>query len=190
MSDKINFIDENWCLFLDRDGVINQLLPNRYVTNLEEWVYEPNVIWALKKLTNYFKHTIVVTNQQGIGKGIMTEEQLTIIHDKLKNDVIKAGGKIDEIYHAPYLAKQHHTWRKPGTGMAKQAQKDFPAIDFKQSIMVGDFVTDMKFAHKLGMIKIFISKKLKKPNEVDVDYCFNNLSEFCNMLIGKKIIEL
>lgn len=187
MNSRIGDINKKWSLFLDRDGVINELLPGRYVTNLKEWTYTANALWALKKLTKYFKHTVIVTNQQGIGKGIMTEEQLAEIHNNLIKDVAKEGGKIDKIYHAPQLAKHHHTWRKPRTGMAKQAQKDFPAIEFKQSIMVGDFITDMKFGDKLGMIKVFISKTLSPPNEVKVDYCFDSLSAFCIFLIDEKV---
>lgn len=190
MDSKIENINKNWSLFLDRDGVINELLPGQYVTNWKDWEYTPNALWALKKLTNYFKHTVIVTNQQGIGKGIMTEAQLAEIHNNLLSDVSEKGGKIDKVYHAPQLAKHHHTWRKPRTGMAKQAQKDFPLIEFKQSIIVGDFVTDMKFGDKLGMIKVFISKELNKPNEVEVDYCFMNLLAFCNFLIDNKHIEV
>jgi len=190
MQGRIGELNKNWSLFLDRDGVINELLPGRYVSNWKDWTYTPKALWALEKLTNYFKHTVVVTNQQGIGKGLMSEEQLAIIHNNVLKDVTHSGGKIDKIYHAPQLAKHHHTWRKPRTGMAKQAQVDFPAIDFKQSIMVGDFVTDMKFAQKLGMIKVFISKTLNKPNEVEVDYCFTNLAEFCSILIDHKNINV
>jgi len=188
MQVRIEELSENWSLFLDRDGVINELLEGRYVSDLKDWTYTPNALWALEKLTNYFKHTVIVTNQQGIGKGIMTEEQLAEIHNNLMKDVAIEGGKIDKIYHAPQLAKHHHTWRKPRTGMAKQAQIDFPAIEFKQCVMVGDFVTDMKFGDKLGMIKVFISKTLEPPNEVDVDYCFENLAAFCNFLIDEKVI--
>ena len=124
----------------------------------------------------------MVTNQQGIGKGLMTEEELAVVHKNLSNQVAQAGGKIDKIYHAPQLATQYHSFRKPRTGMAKQAQKDFPAVDFRKSIMVGDFVTDMQFAKKLGMIKIFINKQAKAPVEVKVDACFVSLWKFAQYI--------
>jgi len=190
MKDRIQNIDRNWSLFLDRDGVINELLIDQYIKEWKDWTYTPNALLALEKLTNFFKHTVVVTNQQGIGKGLMTEAQLSAIHNNLIKDVAKAGGKIDKIYHAPQLAKHHHTWRKPRTGMAKQAQKDFSAINFNKSIMVGDFVTDMKFADKLGMIKVFISKTMSQPKEIEVDYCFKNLAQFYGFLDDNKFIEL
>lgn len=174
----IETIDKNWSLFLDRDGVINELLEGQYIKSLAQWEYTENALETLVKLSNYFKHTFVVTNQQGIGKGIMTEEELAIIHNKLCKDVEAEGGKIDKIYHAPQLATQYHSFRKPRTGMAKQAQKDFPAVDFRKSVMVGDFLTDMQFAKKLGMIKVFIHKQTKSPKEIKVDYCFKSLFTF------------
>jgi len=146
--------------------------------------------WSpLVKLSNYFKHTFVVTNQQGIGKGLMTEEELAILHEQVYKDVKKGGGKIDKIYHAPQLATQYHSFRKPRTGMAKQAQKDFPSVDFRKSVMVGDFVTDMQFAKKLGMIKIFINKQKKSPNEIKVDYCFESLFAFSAHFFDNKLLR-
>lgn len=180
----IENIDKTWTLFLDRDGVINELLEGQYVRSLNEWTYTENAVKAMVKLSNYFKHTFVVTNQQGIGKGIMTEEELAIVHAQLSKDVEEGGGKIDNIYHAPQLATQYHSFRKPRTGMAKQAQKDFPAVDFRKSIMVGDFVTDMQFAKKLGMLKVFIQKQGKAPKDIKVDYCFESLWKLTQTLFS------
>lgn len=183
--DLIDTIDKDWSLFLDRDGVINELLEGQYVNSLAKWRYTENALEALEQLSNYFKHTFVVTNQQGIGKGIMTEEELAIIHQQLYKDVEEAGGKIDKIYHAPQLASQYHSFRKPRTGMAKQAQKDFPGVNFRKSVMIGDFITDMQFAKKLDMIKVFINKERKSPKEIKVDYCFESLFAFCGYLFQK-----
>jgi len=113
---RISEVNENWSLFLDRDGVINELLIGHYIADWKDWTYTPKALWALEKLTNYFKHTVVVTNQQGIGKGLMTEEQLALVHNSLIKDVQQTGGKIDRVYHAPQLAKHHHTWRAKCNG--------------------------------------------------------------------------
>jgi len=187
MLDWRDKIDQNWSLFLDRDGVINELLKGQYIKSLDQWQYTENAVEALVQLSNFFKHTFVVTNQQGIGKGIMTEEELAILHDQLYTDVEKGGGNIDKIYHAPQLATQYHSFRKPRTGMAKQAQKDFPEVDFRQSIMVGDFITDMQFAKKLGMLKVFIHKQARVPSEIKVDYSANSLFAFSQYLLDKKL---
>ena len=71
-----NIIDEDWTLFLDRDGVINVRIIDGYVTKIEEFEFLPNVIEALRIFKNKFKYIIVVTNQQGVGKGIMKFEDV------------------------------------------------------------------------------------------------------------------
>ena len=67
-------------LLLDRDGVINRLRPNDYVKCWEEFEFLPGVFEALKKWTPIVKHIFVVTNQRGVGKGVMSENDLLEIH--------------------------------------------------------------------------------------------------------------
>ena len=64
-------------LFLDRDGVLNVLRPNDYVKCPDELEILPQVAEALSLCRPHFDHIIVVTNQQGIGKGLMTEDDLS-----------------------------------------------------------------------------------------------------------------
>ena len=70
-------------LLLDRDGVINRLRPNDYVKCWEEFEFLPGVFEALKKWTPIVKHIFVVTNQRGVGKGVMSENDLLEIHQKM-----------------------------------------------------------------------------------------------------------
>ena len=67
-------------LMLDRDGVINRLRPNDYVKKWEEFEFLPGIFEALKVWNTHFKHIFIVTNQRGIGKGVMSEEDLMDIH--------------------------------------------------------------------------------------------------------------
>lgn len=69
-------------LFLDRDGVINKLRQNDYVKCWDEFEFLPGVFEALAKWKDHFKHIIIVTNQRGIGKGLMTDEDLNSIHQQ------------------------------------------------------------------------------------------------------------
>ena len=119
----------------------------------------PGVLETMAFCTQLFGRIIVVTNQQGIGKGLMTEEDLLMIHDHLLNEVDKAQGKIDKIYHCPHLESDDCICRKPKNCMAIAAQKDFPEIDFKKSIMVGDSEGDMEFGWRLSMRCIGIHVK-------------------------------
>lgn len=143
-------------LFLDRDGVINKRKIGGYITSIEEFEFLPGVLEAIKKITPHFEHIFVVTNQQCIGKGIITVEELNSIHFHMVSQIQQNGGRIDKVYFAPDLAGKNNMDRKPNPGMAYQAQKDFPDIDFSKSIMVGDSLSDMQFGKKVGMKTIFL----------------------------------
>ena len=149
-------VDRNWTLFLDRDGVINRRLPGDYVRNWEEFEFVEGVLPALRLLAALFGRIIVVSNQQGIGKGLMEETELALIHERMRGEVQAAGGRIDAIYFCPGLASDNPPCRKPNTGMALQARQDFPEIDFARSFMAGDTVSDMEFGARLGLVNVLI----------------------------------
>lgn len=155
-------IDKSWTLFLDRDGVINERIPNGYVMEPEQLILEIAVPDAISEFNELFARVVIVTNQQGIGKGLMTEEQLDAVHQRLRAEVAASGGQIDGIYHCPELANTGSTCRKPEGGMGLKAKADFPEIDFSKSIMVGDNITDLQFGKGLGMKTIFIRTALEE----------------------------
>tara|TARA_Y100000385_G_C13009175_1_gene600845 strand:- start:235 stop:762 length:528 start_codon:yes stop_codon:yes gene_type:complete len=161
MTLKIPKIDNSWTLFLDRDGVINRKLENDYVKSVKEFEFLPQALNAIKVFSSLFHKIVVVTNQQGISKKLMTENDLQTVHTHLLKEVQKKGGKIDAIYYAPQLAQENSIMRKPNIGMALQAIEEFPSIDFKKSIMVGDSISDMEFAQKANMFGVMIGKSDK-----------------------------
>ena len=140
-------------LFLDRDGVLNALRRNDYVKRPEELEVLPGVAEALRMLRPRYDLLLVVTNQQGIGKGLMTEEDLASIHRKLQEET---GNMIDRIYHCPELEAAHSFMRKPNIGMALRARKDFPGLKLKECTMVGDSMTDMLFGRRCGMRTVLV----------------------------------
>jgi len=97
---------------------------------------------ALAALSKQFDY-IIWLRTAGIGRGLMTETELHEIHDHLKQEVENAV-KDRSVYYAPSVDRNHRQ-RKPNTGMALEAQEEFPDIDFAQSIMVGNNLSDMKF---------------------------------------------
>jgi len=171
-------INKNWTLFLDRDGVINKKINGDYVRNWGQFEFLPNITEALKTLNNIFGRIIIVTNQRGIGREIMTKEDLNEIHKNMLDIFNQEGIKIDGIYYCPHdYEKETCNCRKPKIGMALQAKKDFPEIDFKKSIMVGDSISDLEFGNNAKMISIYINKK--KHNSF---LSFKSLYEFSNSL--------
>jgi histidinol-phosphate phosphatase family protein len=176
--------DKNWTLFLDRDGVINHRIPNDYVKQWSEFHFLPEAILAIVKLSKIFNHIVVVTNQAGISKGLMTENQLFNIHQNMISAIKKAGGHIDKVYFAPDHPKMPTNMRKPNIGMAEQAKLDFPIIKFENSVMVGDSISDIQFGKNAGMITVFIEGKGEAPSVVkpDPDMCFNRLIDFAEFV--------
>ena len=166
-------IDSSWTLFLDRDGVINKKIPHDYVKTIPEFIFLDGVCEAIEKCSQVFKYIIMVTNQQGIGKGLMTDNDLSVIHEYMQK---KLNYRIHKIYYAPQLEIEQSEMRKPAIGMALQAQKDLPDIDFAKSVMVGDSSSDMLFGKNAGMKTVFISNLTK--NDVHYDICFESLYDF------------
>lgn len=154
----INFdsIDKTWTLFLDRDGVINGERKDEYVLRLQDFILFDGVLQALKILNEIFGVIVIVTNQKGVGKGLMTLNDLYAIHQHMMEQIESHHGRIDKIYYCTDLDNDSPN-RKPQPGMAYQAQKDFPQIDFRKSIMTGNKLTDMQFGRAIGSKTVFIA---------------------------------
>ena len=138
-------------LFLDRDGILNKHLPGDYVRNWSMWEWLPGIPEAMPVLAKRFKRIFIVTNQQGVGKGLMTEADLEDVHRHMLADIEAAGGRIDRVYVCTALESEKSPNRKPEIGMALQAQRDFPEVDFHRSVMVGDSKSDELFAQRSRM---------------------------------------
>lgn len=173
-------IDKTWTLFLDRDGVINKKLEDDYVKHSSEFEFIDGVLNALRMLDSIFGNIVVVTNQQCIGKRIIYPEDLELIHKNMLYEISYLKGRIDKIYYSPYLASENHPTRKPAIGMALQAQKDFPGIDFSKSIIVGDSMSDMEFGRNAGMKTVYISNEPQVDERIDFN--FKSLIYFAHTL--------
>jgi D-glycero-D-manno-heptose 1,7-bisphosphate phosphatase len=176
-------IDENWTLFLDRDGVINHDKDNDYIRNWEEFRFYDTTFNALHLLSARFKKVIVVTNQKGVGRGLMSLADLQNIHSHMQSEIEAAGGRIDRIYFCSDLSDDSIN-RKPNPGMAFQAKKEFPEIDFQKSIIVGNRISDMGFGRNAGMHTVFLATTHPEtpfPNEL-IDQRFHDLLAFAQSL--------
>ncbi len=172
-------IDKSWDLFLDRDGVINERIIDGYVKNKSQFQLLDGVIEAINIFKEKFGHVFVITNQQGIGKGIMTETNLFDVHNYMEKLI---GLKFDKIYFCPSLAEENSPMRKPNIGMALEAKKDFPLIDFSKSVMVGDSSSDILFGKNAGMKTVYINPE-KIQNDADLNY--SSLYQFAKNLSEK-----
>ncbi len=170
--------DKSWTLFLDRDGVLNRKIDGDYVRDLSQFEWLPGVKESLVKLSRVFGRIIIVSNQQGVGKKLMTLKDVETIHDSIVKTVHDLGGRIDQIYFAPQLKEENSAMRKPGTGMALQAREDFPDINFSKSVMVGDSMSDMEFGRNAGMKTVFISHGNSVEKNESIDAVASNFADF------------
>jgi histidinol-phosphate phosphatase family protein len=174
-------IDNSWTLFLDRDGVINERLENDYVKSVEEFQFISGSDDAIVSLSKIFGWLFVVTNQQGIGKGLMTESNLSKIHRLMERNIEDKGGKITKVYYAPGLSAPDNYMRKPKSGMALLAQRQHKGVDFIKSIMVGDTDSDIIFGRKLGMKTVRVSSEFEVI-KVEADITIGSLKELQNYI--------
>ena len=150
------------CAFLDRDGVINQ--DKGYISKISDFKIYPGVGKAISLLNKKNYLVIIITNQSGIGRGLIKIKELKNIHNYLRKKIKKYGGKIDDIFYCPFHPefgkgkyKKKSNDRKPGDGMIRKAIKKWK-VNTKTSFMIGDKISD-KLAAKKAKIKFFYKKE-------------------------------
>jgi len=179
-------IDKTWTLFLDRDGVINLEKEGDYIYNASEFVFYEGVTEAIGLLAKRFGDIVLVTNQRGVGKELMTELDLMDVHNHMLKNIEAADGRIDAIYYCTSLDNDHPD-RKPQPGMALKAKEDFPGIDFGKSVMVGNKMSDMRFGRNAGMHTVYIQTTHPRQPipHPDIDLAFKSLLNFAAALADK-----
>jgi D-glycero-D-manno-heptose 1,7-bisphosphate phosphatase len=156
-------------VFLDRDGTLNVKAPEGdYITSWERFEWLPGALEAVRVLTEAGVRLVVVTNQRGIALGRMTEDDLSDIHGRMLDDVAAAGGRIDAVYHCPHEAGTCDC-RKPLTGLFERARVEHPGLDFARSAMVGDSLSDMEAARRIGATAIRVVAGGDRDGEVHTE---------------------
>jgi len=164
---------QNKTFFFDRDGIVNVLLDG-YVRFYNEFIFTDEFFEIYKKIIDADYLTIVITNQQGIGKGLLTDEELEIVHQKMNEDIIKNCGKtFDDIFYCGSLHSDNSPRRKPNPGMLFEAIEKHN-IDVNNSYMIGDSLRDAQAAKAAGVRSILIGDF----NKEDADYLYPNLNKF------------
>jgi D-glycero-D-manno-heptose 1,7-bisphosphate phosphatase len=143
-------------VFLDRDGVINRKAPEgEYVARWRDVQLLPGAESAIAALNRSGRHVIVVSNQRGIALGHYTRADVEALHARLQEHLAGHQAHIDAFYYCPHDTGQCDC-RKPGTGLFRQAFRDFPLASTANSIVIGDSLSDIEAARALGMPSIFI----------------------------------
>lgn len=132
-------------VFLDRDGVLNRLRPGDYVKSPAELELMPGAAEAVKALQSAGFFTVLVSNQQGVGKGILTQEDLDAVTEALRAKV-----PLDAVYYCPHLQSEGCICRKPKPGLIRLAVTEHQ-LDVSRSLMVGDSFSDLQAARTAGV---------------------------------------
>lgn len=179
----LSTIDKSWTLFIDRDGVINHEKKEDYILNWEEFRFYEGVEKAFQKLAGKFGKIIIVSNQRGVGKQLMTEHDLRTIHQNMQNAIEAAGGRIDKIYYCTSTDNKHPD-RKPNPGMAFHAKNYFDSVDLSRSVIIGNKPSDMLFGKNAGIYSVFLATTnpdVPFPHP-DIDLRFDSLPDFAKAL--------
>jgi D-glycero-D-manno-heptose 1,7-bisphosphate phosphatase len=148
-------------VFLDRDGTLNKDVEG-YIDKPERFELFSYSASAVKELNRSDFKVFIVTNQSGIARGLYTENDLKIIHKKMKEELGKCDAVIDEIFFSPYHSEGkirpfniEHEDRKPGLGLFYRATSKYE-LDMKNSYMIGDKSSDIEFGTKAGLRTILV----------------------------------
>ncbi|MBL4934677.1 HAD family hydrolase [Clostridium sp. YIM B02515] len=152
-------------IFLDRDGVINKCAKeHEYITQWENFEFLENVPKAIKLLTDAKYKIVVISNQRGIARGVMTKNEVDELHKRVNEYLNSKDTNIDLFLYCPHEIGECNC-RKPGIGLFLAAEKLFN-VDKSHSYMIGDSDSDIAAGHNFGVKTIFIG-----------DY--NNLADIC-----------
>ena len=157
-------LDDRKFIFLDRDGVLNKKPDKgKYVTKIDDIKWRDGSLDALSILKKNGFKTIVVTNQAGIARGLVSEDAVANIHNTMQQQAKDAGGSLDYFYVCPHHWDEKCFCRKPMPGLFLDAQKDL-SLNFSKMFFIGDQITDKEAAEKLDLkyLNIENSEKLNK----------------------------
>jgi D-glycero-D-manno-heptose 1,7-bisphosphate phosphatase len=146
-------------ILLDRDGVINHRIVNGYVTRWQEFRFIEGAECALRDLTRLRAPILVISNQSGVGRGVVSRSALEQITRRFEAALERRSAYIDGVYYCPHRPEEGCVCRKPKPGMLLQAARDW-RIDLAASVMVGDSATDVEAARAAGCQSILLDPNL------------------------------
>ncbi len=147
-------------VFLDRDGTLN--IDVGYPSQSSQLTIYPQSFEAVKKFNREGLLAVVVTNQSGVGRGLLTEDDLKDLHARLSASFIRHKARLDAIYYCPHYAlsedpryRKECDCRKPKPGLARQAAAEL-GIDLANSYMIGDKTEDILFGMNVGAVSVLV----------------------------------
>ena len=181
----------NKAVFLDRDGTIVEDVG--YLNNPQQLKFIPGSIEAIKKLNEKGYKVVVITNQSGIARGLISEDMLQTIDKTLHKWILNGGAHLDGVYYCPhhpehgvYPYRQVCECRKPHPGLIKRAHRELD-IDLTQSFMIGDKDSDIEAGKRAGTKTVFVNSGQgnEKNLSQNPDHKSANLLEAVDWILGQ-----
>jgi D-glycero-D-manno-heptose 1,7-bisphosphate phosphatase len=139
---------------IDRDGVINED-SGEFIKSVAEWRPIAGSLEALAALTRAGYLTVVITNQSGIARGLLTESILRDIHARMREAVRAAGGELAGIYYCPHHPDDACDCRKPRTALLRRAEREL-GVSLEGVPFIGDRASDVEAAEAVGARPILV----------------------------------
>ncbi|MCF8024274.1 MAG: D-glycero-beta-D-manno-heptose 1,7-bisphosphate 7-phosphatase [Desulfobacteraceae bacterium] len=182
-------------VILDRDGVLNYEAPGGYVTDPDQWAWIEGVLDALAKMAQAGLRLSVATNQSCVGRGIIDQQTLEIIHDRMRRDAAAKGIFFSGIHFCPHTPDQGCSCRKPEPGLIEQAVQQ-SGISKNQTVFIGDSQSDLQAGRAAGIATWLVRTGKGKNTEAALKdgmiqgirtenvQVFNNLGQACAALLA------
>lgn len=152
-------------VFIDRDGVINKKAAEHdYIKNWDEFEFLDKAIAGLRLLRSLGIKTLIVTNQRGIGRQMMTEQDLKDIHERMQKELRENSADLNGIYYCPHGHEDNCDCRKPMPGMIKSGLETFK-LNPKNCLMIDDSKDGIEAGARAGVTTILISPDEQKPTD-------------------------
>ncbi len=169
-------MQNNKAILFDRDGVVNYRIVGDYVKSKNEFCFIPDFLKFFKFIKQNDFLAFLVTNQQGVGKGMMTEDQLIQVLDYMQTKLKETSGySFDDIYFCTELAETNSFYRKPNPGMLLEAINNYN-IEISESLMIGDSKSDVLAGRAVGMKTILLAPPYVDQSE-EPYFIFKNFYE-------------
>ena len=137
-------------IVLDRDGTINEDRED-YVKSADEWVALPGALDAIARLNHAGWHTVLATNQAGLGRGLFDMATLNAIHLKMNQQLAVHGGRIDAVFFCPHAELDGCACRKPAPGLLRQIGERY-GVHLSEVLVVGDAARDLQAGVAVGAV--------------------------------------
>jgi len=162
-TDQTNILS-GYTIFLDRDGTLNP--DPGYIKSPDQFELFSGVSEALARLKRAGARLIVVTNQSGIARGLLSRKDLDAVHMKLKRLLDGAGVTLDAIYFCPHHPDDGCECRKPNRGMIDQAVREC-GVTLDHSYLIGDHSRDIELAKRVGVRSILVTTGVVSPQDAE-----------------------